>query len=607
MLNTKIDNDKNIGCKGINLVLKYVFKRDKFGFFISLFVSAVSTVCSISSYMVLSEMIDKFVTVYANKGKSADFNILYKYLGIMVVLFLISALSLWISKRIAMMIAERNLKNIRDDLFEHIQLMKIKDIESTSTGALMSLFTNDTEIIRFFILDALTTVFGSTFMLLAIVVAMFYYSYIFAFVTIFLIIIMLTIVVIISKISTKYFSNQQQTLADINSYSEEIILGQKIVKIFSHEEKVKTEFEEKNKNLLKNSTRATIMSNIPTPIVTSFGYINLIVIGMLGAIFMLSPDKKISSIITPGIFTSFIFLAKLIAQPVSAISQQIYVILYTSAGTNRVYSAFQTAIEHIELNKKNNTTSLIDGDIEFKNVCFSYDGNKKVLEDISFEVKKHSTIAFVGSTGAGKTTIISLINRFYDIDSGEILIDGKNIMKYNLKELRESFAYVLQDSYLFTGSVIENIRYGRLDATDQEVKQAAKMANAHDFIERLPNGYNTILKSNGSNLSQGQKQLITIARAIISKRNFLILDESTSSVDTRTESLIQESIKNLINNKTVFMIAHRLNTIKFADQIIVLEHGKIVEKGTHKDLINLRGRYYNLYKNLANGKIDEEE
>ena len=531
--------------------------------------------------------------------------------------------------RVMVVIAQGVLKEIRDEMFEKMQKLPIKYFDTHSHGDIMSHYTNDTDTLRQMLTQSIPQLFSSVVTIVAVFVSMLTLSlWLTIFVVLFTFIILKVVGNITSK-SSKYFVSQQKSLGDVNGYIEEMINGQKVVKVFCHEDNAKELFNQKNEELCKNATEANRFANMLGPLMNNMGYILYVSMAIVGGGLAILGVTNVSlsgvGTLTLGMIASFLQLSRSFIMPLSQVSQQLSSIVMAIAGAGRIFELIDEKWEEdegyvtlVNVNKVNGelietkdhshhwawkhphsdgtvTYTELKGEVRFFDVDFGYNEEKIVLHNISLYAEPGQKIAFVGATGAGKTTITNLINRFYDIADGKIRYDGININKIKKDDLRRSLGIVLQDVNLFTGTVMENIRYGRLDATDKECIEAAKLANADGFIRMLPDGYNTIISGDGSDLSQGQRQLISIARAAVADPPVMILDEATSSIDTHTESIVQRGMDSLMEGRTVFVIAHRLSTVKNSDVIMVLEKGRIIERGSHESLIKEKGKYYQLY------------
>ena len=588
----------------------------------------LSAVASVLSSTFIGVLIDDYISPLLLQANPV-FTGLARALGVMVCVYVVGMISGYFYNRLMVTVAQGVLKDVRDEMFAHMQTLPIRYFDTHSHGEVMSHFTNDTDTLRQMIAQALPQVLSSVVSLVAVVCAMLSLS---LWLTLFVLafaVLMLYITKRVSGQSGKYFVKQQQSLADVNGYIEEMINGQKVVKVFCHEQKAVEEFDRRNDELCRNATAANKFANILGPVNNNLGHLLYVLLAVVGAAMSLAglPNVGLSGAgtITLGMIASFMTLSRSFVMPLSQVSQQLSSVIMALAGAERIFHLMDEPSEHDDgyvtlVNARRENGQLVEsqtrtglwawkhphhdgtvtytelkGDIVLDDVDFGYVPDKTVLHNISLYAKPGQKIAFVGATGAGKTTITNLLNRFYDIQEGTITIDGVDIRHWRREDLRANIAMVLQDTHLFTGTIMENIRYGRPDATDEEVIQAAKAASAHSFIMRLSKGYQTELTGDGANLSQGQRQLLNIARASLSKAPILVLDEATSSVDTRTERLIEEGMNRLMQNRTTFIIAHRLSTVRNANAILVLEHGEIMERGNHEQLLALRGRYYELY------------
>ena len=501
--------------------------------------------------------------------------------------YLISALGSYIQARLMLSVSQNSIKKIRDDLFTKLQTLPVRYFDSHPTGEIMSRFTNDVDNIDVMLNNSLTSIVSGAISLVGTFIFMLTTNVWLTLITVLFVPLLIFAVGVIGKNSSKYYSAQQAALGAVNGYMEESISGQKVIKVFNHEDECIEEFNIINEDLRYKQEKAQFWGGVTGPIMHNISLISYaITLGVGGILIILTG-------FTPGELTAFANYSKQFSMPINQLSMQVSTLFAALAGAERVFKVMDECPE--EADSADATCDTIHGHVIMENVTFGYNPDKIVLRNISLYAKPGQKIAFVGSTGAGKTTITNLLNRFYDIAEGTITIDGKPIKSYKREFLRENIAMVLQDTHLFTGTVMENIRYGRLDATDDEVIAAAKTASAHSFIMRLENGYDTVLEGDGANLSQGQRQLLNIARAALSKAPILVLDEATSSVDTRTERHIEHGMDRLMKDRTTFVIAHRLSTVRNANAIMVLEKGEIIERGDHDDLLKLQGRYYELY------------
>ena len=604
----------------IKRLLSYM-KGYSFRFVIVLICIVISAAAGALSSMFIQILIDNYITPMLGVS-DPDFSGLFKMICVMGAAFLVGALAGLAYNRIMVTISQGIQKKIRDELFAHMQTLPVRYFDTHSHGDIMSRYTNDIDTLRQMMSMSLPQMFSSVITIITVFAAMLWLN---IYLTLFVIVFVFLMLLITKKIaagSAVNFIAQQKELGDVNGYIEEMINGQKVIKVFCHEEAAKEEFDRKNEALCQCATSANTYANILMPIMNNLGNLQYVLIAIVGgalAIFGIAP-------ITAGIIASFLQLSKNFTRPFSEISQQINAVIMALAGAERIFELMDEESEQDEgyvtlvnakYDKNNKLTETEErtemwawrhphgdgtvtytklcGNIVMKEVDFGYTPEKTVLHDISLDAQPGQKVAFVGATGAGKTTITNLINRFYDIADGKIRYDGININKIRKTDLRRSLGIVLQDVHLFTGTVMENIRYGKLDATDEECIAAAKLANAHDFISMLPDGYDTVISGDGGQLSQGQCQLISIARAAVADPPVMILDEATSSIDTRTEALVQKGMDGLMYGRTVFVIAHRLSTVQNSDMIMVLDLGKVIERGTHEQLISRKGKYYQLY------------
>ena len=511
-------------------------------------------------------------------------------LGILLTVYLVGILANYLQHRLLLSVTQGALERIRNDLFAKLQKLPVRYFDTHPTGEIMSRFTNDVDTIGVMFDTALLSIISGVITLVGTFVFMITTNWVLTIVTIVFIPVFILGGRMITSRSRKFFKGQQAALGAVNGYIEESVSGQKVVKVFNREDECVAEFNTLNQDLRDKQFKAQFFGGIMGPIMGNTGQISYAVTLGVGGIMMATSG------FTPGALTVFAQYSRQFSFPINNISHQVNTIFSALAGAERVFAVMDSEPE--ALIPADAIRDGIEGEVVFKDVTFGYNPDKVVLKNISLYAKKGQKIAFVGSTGAGKTTITNLLNRFYDIEQGEITIDGKPLKSYDREYLRKNIAMVLQDTHLFTGTVMENIRYGRLDATDEEVIAAAKTASAHSFIMRLADGYNTVLEGDGANLSQGQRQLINIARAALSKAPILVLDEATSSVDTRTERHIEHGMDRLMSNRTTFVIAHRLSTVRNSNAIMVLEKGEIIERGTHEQLLDLKGRYYELYTGI---------
>ncbi len=602
--------------KTIGRLLSYVGNY-KYLFIVVLFCMLVSTITSlIGSYMLapiinkitlavkpdakleissLERVADKVITKIAASvspflGEKIGAVMVYVItaLIILLIVYALGILTSYLQARLMMKISQSALEKIRNDLFNKMQSLPIRFFDTHPTGEIMSRFTNDVDNIDVMLNNSLTSLISGCVTLIGTFIFMVTTNKLLTLITIVFIPIFTFGGAAIAKASSKYYSGQQTALGAVNGYIEESVSGQKVIKVFNHENTCVEEFDMLNDDLRDKQFKAQFYGGIMGPIMGNTSQISYAVTIGVGGIMMCT------SSFSPGALTVFASYSKQFAMPINSISQQMTNVFSALAGAERVFDVMDSTPETPDVQNAA-APSTLHGDVKFENVTFGYNPDKVILKNISLYAHPGQKIAFVGSTGAGKTTITNLINRFYDINEGTITIDGRNVTDYKRDYLRSNIAMVLQDTHLFTGTVMENIRYGRLDATDDEVIAAAKTASAHSFIMRLSDGYNTMLEGDGANLSQGQRQLLNIARAALSKAPILVLDEATSSVDTRTERHIERGMDRLMKNRTTFIIAHRLSTVRNSNAIMVLEAGEIIERGTHDELLDMKGRYYELY------------
>ena len=588
----------------------------------------LSAIASAASSLFLQSLIDSYIVPLLGSSHPV-FTGLLNALIVIGIIYLIGVLATLFYNRVMVTIAQGTLKTIRDEMFEKMQRLPIKTFDNRTHGEIMSLYTNDTDTLRQMIAQSLSQLISSIFTIVSVFVCMLYISFYLTLVAVVVMILILQIVKVLTNKIGIYFIKQQETLADVNGYVEEMINGQKVIKVFCHEEEAKEEMRQKNKAWASSAASANGHANSMMPMMNALGYIQYVIIALLGAYMVIAGTTNIGltgiDTLTLGAIASFLTLSRNFTNPISQISNQFNSIVTALAGASRIFAfmdeeaeqdeGYVTLVNAIEengeikeVNKRTGiwawkhprhdgsiTYTKLQGEIVFDHVDFSYVQGKQILHDITLYAHQGQKVALVGATGAGKTTITNLVNRFYDIEDGKIRYDGINITKIRKTDLRRSLGVVLQEVNLFTGTVMENLRYGNPDATDEECIKAAKLANADGFIRMLPEGYNTVLKGDGSGLSQGQRQLISIARAAVSDPPVMILDEATSSIDTRTEALVQDGMDKLMKGRTVFVIAHRLSTVQNSDVIMVLDHGHIIERGNHEQLIEKKGTYYQLY------------
>ena len=616
------------GPEGMAKVNKDVVKRlmsyighYKLRFAAVLICIVVNALAMVSCSLYLQTLIDSYITPLL-QAATPDFAPLFRSILIMGCIYAVGILACLFYNRTMVSIAQGTLKRIRDEMFEHMQTLPIRYFDTHTHGDIMSHYTNDTDTLRQMLAQSIPQMFSSLITIISVFFAMLFTSWQLTIFVLCFVFIMLQVTGRVAGKSGYYFIRQQKALGDVNGYIEEMINGQKVIKVFCHEEKAKEIFDQKNEELCKDASAANSFANILMPIMGNLGNLQYVLLATIGGTMALGGAGGM----TVGTIASFLQLSRSFMNPISQISNQLNMVVMALAGAERIFKlmdeepevdeGYVTLVnakydENGELTESKERTGLwawkhphgdgtltytkMRGEVRFYDVDFGYNEEKIVLHNISLYAEPGQKVAFVGSTGAGKTTITNLINRFYDLADGKIRYDDININKIKKADLRRSLGVVLQETNLFTGTIMENIRYGKLDATDEEVYAAAKLANADDFIRLLPNGYDTVITGNGGSLSQGQRQLIAIARAAVADPPVMILDEATSSIDTRTEAIVQRGMDALMKGRTVFVIAHRLSTIRNSNAIIVLDHGQIIERGDHEDLIAQKGTYYQLY------------
>lgn len=607
--------------KALGRLLRYVLKEYKLACITVVVSILISALAILSISMFMQKLIDVYIEPMMKQSTPDYGPLAHRMLGLGLILVL-GIICAYAYNRIMVNVTQGTMKRLRVELFERMESLPISFFDTHAHGDIMSVYTNDVDTLRQVISQSMPQLISSSITFISTLIAMIVLDIPLTVLSVVMVLIMIKATSSLGAKSGRYFMKQQKELGRVNGYIEEMMSGQKVVKVFCHEEKAYDDFCKLNRSLQDSAYKANMIANITMPVNANLGNISYVLCAVLGGVLAVNGWSGL----TIGTLVAFLTLNKSFTMPVTQISQQINAIVMAAAGADRVFTMTDEKPEEDEgyvelvnakkdangnLTEAEERTGLwawrhrhetgevtyreLTGEVEFENVDFGYNPDKIVLHDINMYAKPGQKIAFVGSTGAGKTTITNLINRFYDIQDGKIRYDNINIGKIRKPDLRRSLGIVLQDTHLFTGTVMDNIRYGKLDATDEECIKAAKLANAHDFIKRLPDGYNTVLTGDGANLSQGQRQLLAIARAAVADPPALILDEATSSIDTRTEAMVSKGMDALMEGRTSFVIAHRLSTVKDADCIMVMEQGRIIERGTHDQLIDMKGRYYQLY------------
>ena len=608
----------SVDFKTVKRLLKYATGIYKFQFVVVIISIIVSSIANVMGIQFLQKLIDDYITPLMGKQNPDLSNLFMAVLG-MGVMYLVGITATYIYNRLMINISQGVLRQVREDMFNYMQSLPIKYFDTHAHGEIMSTYTNDVDTLRQMISQSIPQVFSSVVTMASILISMFTTNVYLTLIVLGMVVLMIFCAKYLGGNSSKFFVKQQEDIGKVNGYIEEMMSGQKVVKVFNHEEESKEKFDELNEELCDSSTQANMYANVLMPCIANIGNLGYVFIAIIGG--MLS----VNNILSIGSIAAFLQYIKAFTNPVSQVSQQMNSVIMALAGAERIFALIDeepevddgyvtlvnAKMENGKLVETDERTGLwawkhphhdgrvtytrLRGHVEFENVNFGYIPNKMVLHDITLEAKEGQKVSFVGATGAGKTTITNLINRFYDIQDGKIRYDGINIQKIKKKDLRKSLGMVLQDTSLFTGTIKGNIKYANLNASDEDVINAAKLANADHFIRNLPNGYDTVISGSGEGLSQGQRQLLSIARAALYNPPVLILDEATSSIDTRTEQIVQKGMDGLMKGRTVFVIAHRLSTIRNSELIMVLDHGRILERGDHKELMAKKGMYYALY------------
>ena len=620
-------NKKNMGAV-LKRLMAYILKKYKWQCLLVALCILVSTAANIGGTLFMRNLIDDYILPFVNRAQP-DLTPLLRALLMMAAVYYVGVFCTWAYNFMMIYVSQGMLKTVRDDLFCHMERLPVRYFDTKSHGDIMSIYTNDTDTLRQVISQSMPQMLSAVITIAGVFASMLVLSLPLTIITVVMILCMVFATKTISAKSGHYFVKQQTDVGNLNGYIEEMMEGQKVVKVFCHETACIKDFKDLNGKLRDSANNANRYASILMPVLGNLGYVSYAVIAMVGACLSIFGGQM-----TLGTLASFLQFSRSFNQPISQLSQQLNSIIMAIAGAERIFGLLDEEPEqdggYVKLvnakydaqgnlsevpertgiwawkhyHKADNTTTyqLMEGDVVFDHVNFCYTAEKEVLHDIEIYARPGQKVAFVGATGAGKTTVTNLINRFYDVQDGKIRYDGININKIKKDDLRHSLGLVLQDTHLFTGTVMDNIRYGKLGATEEEVIRAAKLANAHDFIMKLPDGYQTQLKGSGNTLSQGQRQLLAIARVAVADPPVLILDEATSSIDTRTEKIVQDGMDRLMKGRTVFVIAHRLSTIRNSDVIMVLDHGRIVERGNHESLLAKKGMYYQLYT----GKLEQD-